>query len=155
MSDITLLGGEELKMKLRPHMFSFFNLYVIFFLLLVWAYIIYDFFVQDKFTDFPLYEYIIQIPFANEVLAGAIIWSMVLFIVGFAARYFFMDSGGQSIFRLYSSVAVIGILALSYHQWKNLDLLGATMEFGRRFIPGITVTVSIIGIISVDFYYLE
>mgnify|MGYP001407446270 CR=1 FL=1 len=33
MSDITLLGGEELKMKLRPHMFSFFNLYFVFFLL--------------------------------------------------------------------------------------------------------------------------
>lgn len=148
MSDITLLGGEELKMKLRPHMFSFFNLYVVFFLLLVWAYIIYDFFVQDKFTDFPLYEYIIKIPFANEVLAGAIIWSLVLFIVGFAARYFFLDSGGQSIFRLYSGLAIIGIGVLSYHQWK----VGDTMAFGLWFIPSMTAAVALLGLFSVEFY---
>ena len=76
MSELVLLRDEELKMQLRPHVFSFFYLYIIFFLLLVWAYIIYDFFVQDKFTAFPLYEFIIKIPFANEVLAGAMIWSL-------------------------------------------------------------------------------
>ena len=98
MSELVLLRDEELKMQLRPHVFSFFYLYIIFFLLLVWAYIIYDFFVQDKFTAFPLYEFIIKIPFANEVLAGAMIWSLGLLIVGFLARFFFLDSGGQSIF---------------------------------------------------------
>lgn len=149
MSDITLLGGEELKMKLRPHMFSFFSLYIIFFLLLVWSYIIYDFFAQDKFANFPLYDYIIKIPFANEVLAGAIIWSLVLFIVGFAARYFFLDSGGQGIFRLYSGVAIIGIGVLSYHQWKNL---GDTKDFGTWFIPSLTAGVALLGLFSVEFY---
>ena len=102
MSELVLLRDEELKMQLRPHVFSFFYLYVIFFLLLVWAYIIYDFFAQDKFTTFPLYEVIIKIPFANEVLAGAMIWSLGLLIVGFLARFFFLDSGGQNIFRLYT-----------------------------------------------------
>ena len=147
MPDITLLGGEELKMKLRPHMFSFFNLYVIFFLLLVWSYVIHDFFVQDKFADFPFYESIEGLVQDSEVLAGAIIWSLVLFIVGFAARYFFLDSGGQGIFRLYSSVAIIGIVVLSYHQWK----IGDTMAFGRWFIPSMTAGVALIGLFSVEF----
>ena len=30
--------------------------------------------------------------------------------------------------------------------------MGDTMDFGRIFIPGITITVSLIGIFSVDFY---
>ena len=60
MSELVLLRDEELKMQLRPHIFSFFYLYIVFFLLLVWAYIIYDFFAQDKFTTFPLYEVIIR-----------------------------------------------------------------------------------------------
>tara|TARA_B100000686_G_scaffold18213_1_gene16870 strand:- start:2414 stop:3307 length:894 start_codon:yes stop_codon:yes gene_type:complete len=152
MSDITLLGGEELKMKLSPHMFSFFNLYFVFFLLFLWGLWIYDFFARESFTTFPVYDFLINIPFVNEVTVGALCWSLALFVVGFAARYFFMDSGGQSIFRLYSGVAVIGILSLSYHQWKNLDFMGDTMDFGRVFIPGITIAVSLVGIFSVDFY---
>ena len=148
MSDLVLLRDEELKMQLRPHVFSFFYLYIIFFLLLVWAYIIYDFFAQDKFTDFPLYEFIIKIPFANEVLAGAMIWSLGLFIVGFLARYFFLDSGGQSIFRLYTSVALFGILVMSYHAWKMED----TMDFGLLFIPSLTAVVGFLGLLSVNAY---
>ena len=110
MSDITLLGGEELKMKLSPHMFSFFSLYFTFFLLLLWGFWIYDFFARESFTTFPFYDFLINVPFVNDVTVGALCWSLALFIVGFAARYFFMDSGGQSIFLLYSSVAIIGIL---------------------------------------------
>jgi len=152
MSDITLLGGEELKMKLRPHMFSFFNLYFVFFLLFLWGCWIYDFFARESFTTFPFYESLIKFPFVNEVTVGALCWSLALFIVGFASRYFFMDSGGQSIFRLYSGIAIIGILALSYHQWKNLNFMGDTMDFGRVFIPGMTIVVSLLGIFSVEFY---
>jgi hypothetical protein len=148
MSELVLLRDEELKMQLRPHVFSFFYLYVIFFLLLVWAYIIYDFFAQDKFTAFPLYEYIIKIPFANEVLAGAMIWSLGLIIVGFLARFFFLDSGGQSIFRLYSGVAFLGILVMSYHAWKMED----TMDFGLWFIPSLTAAVGFLGMLSVNAY---
>ena len=148
MSELVLLRDEELKMQLRPHVFSFFYLYVIFFLLLVWAYIIYDFFAQDKFTAFPLYEYIIKIPFANEVLAGAMIWSLGLLIVGFLARFFFLDSGGQSIFRLYTGVAFLGILVMSYHAWKMED----TMDFGLWFIPSLTAAVGFLGMLSVNAY---
>ena len=148
MSELVLLRDEELKMQLRPHVFSFFYLYVIFFLLLVWAYIIYDFFAQDKFTTFPLYEVIIKIPFANEVLAGAMIWSLGLLIVGFLARFFFLDSGGQSIFRLYTGVAFLGILVMSYHAWKMED----TMDFGLWFIPTLTAAVGFLGMLSVNAY---
>jgi hypothetical protein len=148
MSELVLLRDEELKMQLRPHVFSFFYLYVIFFLLLVWAYIIYDFFAQDKFTTFPLYEVIIKIPFANEVLAGAMIWSLGLLIVGFLARFFFLDSGGQSIFRLYTGVAFLGILVMSYHAWKMED----TMDFGLWFIPSLTAAVGFLGMLSVNAY---
>ncbi|MFL2944580.1 MAG: PH domain-containing protein [Candidatus Poseidoniales archaeon] len=148
MSELVLLRDEELKMQLRPHVLSFFYLYVIFFLLLVWAYIIYDFFAQDKFTAFPLYEYIIKIPFANEVLAGAMIWSLGLLIVGFLARFFFLDSGGQSIFRLYSGVAFLGILVMSYHAWKMEN----TMDFGLWFIPSLTAAVGFLGMLSVNAY---
>ncbi|SVA38662.1 uncharacterized protein METZ01_LOCUS91516, partial [marine metagenome] len=148
MSGITLLRGEEMKMQLKPHVFSFFHLYIIFFLLLIWAYVIHDFFESDKFEEFPGYSIIKGIPFVNEVLAGVIIWSLALFVVGFVVRFLFMDSGGQSIFRLYSGVAVIGIIVLSYHQWKMED----TIDFGRWFIPGITAAVGLIGIFSVDAY---
>ena len=148
MSELVLLRDEELKMQLRPHVFSFFYLYIIFFLLLVWAYIIYDFFVQDKFTAFPLYEFIIKIPFANEVLAGAMIWSLGLLIGGFLARFFFLDSGGQSIFRLYAGVAFLGILVMSYHAWKMED----TMDFGLWFIPSLTAAVGFLGMLSVNAY---
>ena len=148
MSGITLLRGEEMKMQLKPHFFSFFHLYVIFFLLLVWAYVIHDFFDAHKFQDFRFYDIIIKIPFVNEVLAGAIIWSLALFVVGFIARYFFMDAGGQSIFRLYSGVAILGIVVLSYHKWKMED----TEAFGLWFIPGITAAIGLIGLLSVDAY---
>jgi hypothetical protein len=149
MSGITLLRGEEMKMQLKPHFLSFFHLYIIFFLLLVWAYIIHDFFKSDKFEEFPGYGFINGLWFVNEVLAGVIIWSLALFVVGFVARYFFMDSGGQSIFRLYSAMAIIGILVLSYHQWKDL---GDTVEFGRWFIPYGTAAIGLIGLFSVDAY---
>jgi len=138
MSGITLLRGEEMKMQLKPHFFSFFHLYVIFFLLLVWAYVIHDFFESDKFEEFPGYGFIKGLPFVNEVLAGTIIW----------VRYLFMDAGGQSIFRLYSGLAILGIIVLSYHQWKMED----TMDFGLWFIPGITAAVGLIGLLSVDAY---
>jgi len=148
MSGITLLRGEEMKMQLKPHFFSFFHLYVIFFFLLVWAYVIHDFFASHTFQDFRFYDIIIKIPFVNEVLAGAIIWSLALFVVGFIARYFFMDAGGQSIFRLYSGLAILGIVVLSYHKWKMED----TEAFGLWFIPGITAAVGLIGLLSVDAY---
>ena len=148
MSGITLLRGEEMKMQLKPHFFSFFHLYIIFFFLLVWAYVIHDFFDAHKFQDFRFYDIIIKIPFVNEVLAGAIIWSLALFVVGFIARYFFMDAGGQSIFRLYSGLAILGIVVLSYHKWKMED----TEAFGLWFIPGITAVVGLIGLLSVDAY---
>ncbi|MDP7666012.1 MAG: PH domain-containing protein, partial [Candidatus Poseidoniia archaeon] len=89
-----------------------------------------------------------EIPFVNEVLAGAIIWSLALFVVGFIARYFFMDAGGQSIFRLYSGLAILGIVVLSYHKWKMED----TEAFGLWFIPGVTAVVGLIGLFSVDAY---
>ena len=148
MSGITLLRGEEMKMQLKPHFFSFFHLYIIFFFLLVWAYVIHDFFDAHKFQDFRFYDIIIKIPFVNEVLAGAIIWSLALFVVGFIARYFFMDAGGQSIFRLYSGLAILGIVVLSYHKWKMED----TEAFGLWFIPGITAAIGLIGLLSVDAY---
>ncbi len=148
MSGITLLRGEEMKMQLKPHFFSFFHLYIIFFFLLVWAYVIHDFFDAHKFQDFRFYDIIIKIPFVNEVLAGAIIWSLALFVVGFIARYFFMDAGGQSIFRLYSGLAILGIVVLSYHKWKMED----TEAFGLWFIPGVTAAVGLIGLLSVDAY---
>ncbi len=148
MSGITLLRGEEMKMQLKPHFFSFFHLYIIFFFLLVWAYVIHDFFDAHKFQDFRFYDIIIKIPFVNEVLAGAIIWSLALFVVGFIARYLFMDAGGQSIFRLYSGLAILGIVVLSYHKWKMED----TEAFGLWFIPGITAAVGLIGLLSVDAY---
>ena len=148
MSGITLLRGEEMKMQLKPHFFSFFHLYIIFFFLLVWAYVIHDFFESDKFEEFPGYDFIIKVSFVNEVLAGAIIWSLALFVVGFIARYLFMDAGGQSIFRLYSGLAILGIVVLSYHKWKMED----TEAFGLWFIPGITAVVGLIGLLSVDAY---
>jgi hypothetical protein len=135
-------------MQLKPHFFSFFHLYIIFFFLLVWAYVIHDFFDSHTFQDFRFYDIIIKIPFVNEVLAGAIIWSLALFVVGFIARYFFMDAGGQSIFRLYSGLAILGIVVLSYHKWKMED----TEAFGLWFIPGITAAVGLIGLLSVDAY---
>ena len=149
MSGITLLRGEELKMQLKPHIFSFFHLYFIFFLLLIWSYVIYDFFNSDKFSDFPFYDSIETLLQDSEVLAGAIIWSLGLFLVGFIARYFFIDSGGQSIFRLYSGVALFGIVVMAYHGYSDM---ADTMGFGRWFIPGLTAVVGLIGLFSVDFY---
>ena len=148
MSELVLLRDEELKMQLRPHIFSFFYLYIVFFLLLVWAYIIYDFFAMDKFSGFPFYSVIEDFLKDSEVLAGSVIWSLGLFIVGFLARYFFLDSGGQSIFRLYGGVALFGIIVMSYHAWKMED----TMDFGRKFIPLLTATIGFLGMFSVNAY---
>ena len=149
MSGITLLRGEELKMQLKPHMFSFFHLYLTFFLLLIWSYVIYDFFNSDKFSDFPFYDNIEALVQNSEVLAGAIVWSFGLFVVGFLARYFFMNSGGHGIFRLYSCVALFGIIVMAYHAYSDMK---DTMGFGRWFIPGMTAVVGLIGLFSVDFY---
>ena len=149
MSGITLLRGEELKMQLKPHMFSFFHLYFTFFLLLIWSYVIYDFFDSDKFSDFPFYDNIETLVQDSEVLAGAIIWSFGLFIVGFVARYFFIDSGGHGIFRLYAGVALFGIIVMAYHGYSDMT---DTMKFGRWFIPSLTAVVGLVGLFSVDFY---
>ena len=136
-------------MQLKPHMFSFFHLYLTFFLLLIWSYVIYDFFNSDKFSDFPFYDNIEALVQDSEVLAGAIIWSFGLFLVGFIARYFFLDSGGQGIFRLYSGVALFGIIVMAYHGYSDMK---DTMGFGRWFIPGLTTVVGLVGLFSVDFY---
>ena len=149
MSGITLLRGEELKMQLKPHIFSFFHLYLTFFLLLIWSYVIYDFFNSVKFSDFPFYDSIEALVQDSEVLAGAIIWSFGLFLVGFIARYFFLDSGGQGIFRLYSGVALFGIIVMVYHAYSDM---ADTMSFGRWFIPSLTAVVGLVGLFSVDFY---
>ena len=149
MSGITLLRGEELKMQLKPHMFSFFHLYFTFFLLLIWSYVIYDFFNSVNFSDFPFYDSIEALVQDSEVLAGAIIWSFGLFLVGFIARYFFLDSGGQGIFRLYSGVALFGIIVMAYHAYSDM---ADTMSFGRWFIPSLTAVVGLVGLFSVDFY---
>ena len=82
-------------------------------------------------------------------MAGAIIWSFGLFLVGFIARYFFLDSGGQGIFRLYSGVALFGIIVMAYHGYSDMK---DTMGFGRWFIPGLTTFVGLVGLFSVDFY---
>ena len=117
--------------------------------MLIWSYVIYDFFDSDKFSDFPFYDSIETLVQDSEVLAGAFIWSFGLFLVGFIARYFFLDSGGQGIFRLYSGVALFGIIIMAYHGYSDMT---DTMGFGRWFIPGLTAVVGLLGLFSVDFY---
>ena len=60
-----------------------------------------------------------------------------------------LDSGGQGIFRLYSGVALFGIIVMAYHGYSDMK---DTMGFGRWFIPGLTTVVGLVGLFSVDFY---
>ena len=53
----------------------------------------------------------------SEVLAGAIIWSFGLFLVGFIARYS-LDSEA-CIFRLYSEL-FFGIIVMAYHAYSDM-----------------------------------
>ena len=116
MSDITLLGGEEMKMKLSQHMFSFFNLYFIFFFLLLWGLWIYDFFVQESFKTFPAYDILVNVPFVNEVTVGALCWALGLFIVGFAAPIAVVALGigeyTSSFLQIDSNIIATGIILI-------------------------------------------
>ncbi len=148
MARFSLMRDEEMKLKLQPHPLSFLHLYLIFLLLLVWALVIYRFFSQDWFSRVPFYDFLIGIPVVNEVVAAAIIWALALLVIGFAARYLFLETGGRKIFRIYSGLALFGIGAMIIH----LRTEGDTMAFGRWFIPLLTLLVGGGGMAFVNQY---
>ena len=148
MARFSLMRDEEMKLKLQPHPLSFLHLYLIFLLLLVWALVIYRFFSQDWFSRVPFYDFLIGIPVVNEVVAAAIIWALALLVIGFAARYLFLETGGRNIFRLYGGLALFGIGAMIIH----LRAEGDTMAFGRWFIPLLTLLVGGGGMAFVNQY---
>ena len=143
------MPNEELQMSVQPHPASFFHLYVIFFVLLVWGFIIQRFFSQNWFSQIPLYSFISLIPGINEVVIAALFWSVGLFLAGFLARYFFLESGGRRLFQLYVGLSLVGISIMILHLWK-VD--GDTMIFGRRFIPLFTYVAGAGGMVGVDQY---
>ncbi len=146
MARFSLMRDEEMKLKLQPHPLSFLHLYLIFLLLLVWAFVIYRFFSQNWFSRVPFYDFLIGIPVVNEVVAATIIWALALLVIGFAARYLFLENGGRNIFRLYGGLALFGIGAMIMH----LRTEGDTMAFGRWFIPLLTLLVGGGGIVYVN-----
>ena len=146
MARFSLMRDEEMKLKLQPHPLSFLHFYLIFLLLLVWALVIYRFFSQNWFSRVPFYDFLIGIPVVNEVVAAAIIWALALLVIGFAARYLFLENGGRDIFRLYGGLALFGIGAMILH----LRTEGDTMAFGRWFIPLLTLLVGGGGMVSVN-----
>ncbi|OIR12286.1 MAG: hypothetical protein BEU05_03210 [Marine Group III euryarchaeote CG-Bathy2] len=148
MARFTLMRNEEMKLKVQPHPLSFLHLYFVFLLLLVWGFVIHRFFSQDWFSQVPFYGFLNAIPGVNEVVAAAIIWALALLVIGFAARYLFLENGGRDIFRLYGGLALFGIGALVFHLRTQDD----TMEFGTWFIPLLTLLVGGSGMVIVDQY---
>ncbi len=149
MPQFSLMRNEEMQLKLQPHPLSFFHLYVIFFVLLLWGFIIQRFFSQDWFSQNLLYKYILQIPGVNEVFIAALFWSLGLILAGFFARYSFLESGGRRLFQLYVGLALVGTSVMILHLWKSE---GDTMAFGRRFIPLFTYVAGAGGMAGVDQY---
>ena len=148
MVRFSLMRNEEMKLKVQPHPFSFLHLYFVFLLLLLWGFVIHRFFTEDWFSRVPIYDFLNAIPGVNEVVAAAIIWSLALLGLGFAARYFFLENGGRDIFRLYGGLALFGIGAMVFHLRTQDD----TMAFGRWFIPLLTLLVGGGGMVIVDQY---
>ena len=150
MARFSLMRDEEMKLKIQPHLFSFLHLYFVFLLLLLWGFVIHRFFTEDWFSRVPFYDFLNAIPGVNEVVAAAIIWSLALLGLGFAARYFFLENGGRDIFRLYGGLAFFGIGAMVFHFYKIGEAEDDTMAFGRWFIPLLTLLVGGGGMVYVN-----
>ena len=148
MARFTLMRNEEMKLKVQPHPLSFLHLYFVFLLLLLWGFVIHRFFSQDWFSRVPFYDDLSGWWVFNEVVAAAIIWSLALLVIGFAARYLFLENGGRDIFRLYGGLALFGIGAMVFHLRPQDD----TMAFGRWFIPLLPLLVGGGGMVIVDQY---
>ena len=152
MARFSLMRDEEMKMKLQPHPFSFLHHYFICLLLFLWGLVIHRFFTEEWFSRVPFYDFLNAIPGVNEVVAAAIIWSLVLLVIGFVARYMFLENGGREIFRLYGGLALFGVSIMVLHLWKIGEAEGDTMDFGRWFIPLVTLLVGGGGMVIVNQY---
>ena len=152
MARFSLMRDEEMKLKLQPHPLSFLHLYFVFMLLLLWGFVIQRFFKENWFSRVPFCDFLNAIPGVNEVVAAAIIWSLVLLVIGFVARYMFLENGGRELFWLYGGLALFGIGVMVLHLWKIGEAEGDTMDFGRWFIPLVTLLVGGGGMVIVNQY---
>ena len=152
MARFSLMRDEEMKLKIQPHLFSFLHLYFVFLLLLLWGFVIHRFFTEDWFSRVPFYDFLNAIPGVNEVVAAVIIWSLALLVIGFVARYMFLENGGRELFWLYGGLALFGIGVMVLHLWKIGEAEGDTMDFGRWFIPLVTLLVGGGGMVIVNQY---
>ena len=100
----------------------------------------------------PFYEFLNAIPGVNEVVAAVIIWSLALLVIGFVARYMLLENGGRELFWLYGGLALFGIGVMGLHLWKIGEAEGDTMDFGRWFIPLVTLLVGGGGMVIVNQY---
>ena len=151
MASISLMNEENLKMKLKPHWLSFFHLYVIFALLMVWAGVIWQFFVQEWFSEVP-FLYDMAEGIVGEVATAGVIWALGLIVAGFFSRHFFLESGGNKIFWLYIAIVVFGIGGMVAYHRQVADDLDETMAFGEMFIPALTFGMGFVGAFTVNMY---
>lgn len=157
MSDVELLKNEELKLKVKPHAFSFTHLYIIFLTLIIWGGLTWVFFeagVWESLSDTSIGGGVNWLKDTTggtgEMAMATFIWAIVLFVIGFAARHFAIEAGGTKVFFLYIFIILIGLGVEIYvgreQGTKKLE------DLYVWFLPGLTIGFGAAGIISTDMY---
>ncbi|OIR16612.1 MAG: hypothetical protein BEU04_01355 [Marine Group III euryarchaeote CG-Bathy1] len=160
MAEISFLRGEELKLKAKPHFLSFLHLYAIFGFLILWGFacfkILNAVISQDWLDDHTATAEILTTIWPNAVtLLGIICWSFGLLIFGFLCRYFYLETGGQSVFRFCILVVILGVIGLVLFGKFFADVREDTFNFSKLFLPTLTILLGFAGLFLVNYYRLS
>ena len=160
MAEISFLRGEELKLKVKPHLLSFLHLYSIFGFLILWGIasfkILNAVISQDWLDNHTSTAQILTTIWPNAItLLGIICWSLGLIIFGFLCRYLYLETGGQSVFRFCLFIVGLGIIGLILFGKFFADVREDTFNFSKLFLPTLTILSGSVGLLLVNYYRLS
>ena len=160
MAEISFLRGEELKLKVKPHLLSFLHLYAIFGFLILWGIacfrILNAVISQDWLDNHATIAQLLTDVFPNAITSLAIIcWSLGLLIFGFLCRYLYLETGGQSVFRFCIFVVILGVMGLVLFGKFFADAKEDTFNFSKLFLPFLTILLGFLGLFLVNYYRLS
>jgi len=151
--EISLLEGEEVRMKMRPHFLSFFHMYILCLVLMIMGAMMYIFFETPEWKDDVAGEYLSDVsigPVEAEAAAAAFIWAAFLLVIGFLAMHFWLDKGGKKLFALNFLIVIIGIGGLvAYGKYEDSE---GVNDLYKWFLPAISIALGVLGFFGITYY---
>ena len=157
-TEMSLLEGEEVRMRLKPSFLSFYNLYVLCLILIIIGGIMYSLFqnpaweenVVSHFEDGALPGLGNLQNTAAEAAAATFVWAIFLLIIGFFGRHFWIDKGGNKLLTVNMLIVLLGVLGL-IATWKLKDVQTVN-DIYIYFLPGLTIFIGVLGFFVIDYY---